>query len=97
LDTISSFDLDVNSTESLDDTLKRIIGYMSAENFKKVLREKWDNATKLGYDGGSSSSKSKKNKKSHRSHKSYHINIGKTRKHHNTHNKPKRVSFVHQA
>jgi hypothetical protein len=42
--------------------------------------------------GGSTTSK--KNKKSHRS---YHPKIGKTRKRHNTHNKPKRVSFVHQA
>jgi len=44
--------------------------------------------------GGSSSSSSKKNRKSH---KSYHPDIGKTRKHSNSHDEPKRVSFVHHA
>jgi hypothetical protein len=96
LDTISSFDLDVNSTESLRDILIKIIEYMGTDNFKKLLKEKWDQAPP-GYDGGSSLSKYKKNKKSYKSHKSYHPKIGKTRKHHNTHNKPKRVLFVHQA
>jgi hypothetical protein len=97
LDTISSFDLDVNSTESLGDILIIIIGYMSTDKFKKMLREKWDKVTESGYDGGSSLSKYKKNKKSYKSHKSYHPKIGKTRKHHNSHNKPKKVLFVHQA
>lgn len=97
LDTISSFPLDDNSSESLGDILIKVIIFMRTENFKKVLKEKWDKATESGYDGGSSSSKSKKNKKSYKSHKSYHPKIGKTRKHHNTHNKPKRVSFVHQS
>ena len=53
-----------------------------------------EEAPKEGQAGGLSLSKSKKNKKSH---KSYRPIIGKTRKHHNIHNKPKRVSFVHQS
>jgi hypothetical protein len=97
LDIISSFDLDDKPPESLRDILIKVINFMATDKFADSLKEKWYKATESGYDGGSSSSKSKKNKKSYKSHKSYHPKIGKTRKHHNTHNKPKRVSFVHQA
>jgi hypothetical protein len=80
---------------SLDTLLTLLPGMLSGStDISQEINKEYAKVIAPTSTGGSSSSTSKKNRKSH---KSYHPGIGKTRKHSNSHDEPKRVSFVHHA
>lgn len=89
---IASFNpLELTSLDTLLTLLTRMLG--EGTDISRAINTEYTKVVAPS-SGGSSSSTSKKNRKSY---KSYHPGIGKTRKHYNSHDEPKRVSFIHQA
>jgi hypothetical protein len=87
----STIDAIKNFETELDKKIEALrVAQQQLESFK-------NSGAQSGQGGGGSSSSSSASKKNRKSHKSYHPDIGKTRKHSNSHDEPKRVSFVHHA